>query len=1740
MALPVDTGGIPAGNVAIAFLAFDNLSATTPTVTAPAGWTEIAASGSINATAAGAVMLSTWISDGRAFSAGTQTFTLSGAVSGKVGYIYEFSGASSGPIDSTWAVNSGTYNLGFSITWFQGTGWDPTNEIYIGAVASETETPPTFTGEGGLTGTEHTANTTGGGAAANVSIRSIVVTAALTTGTDSMTVNNPNEGGRLTFRLRAASNPPTNQPVSETHTATHTETATLLQTTNVPVAEINTVSHTETATILQTHNKSVSETHTGTHTETAAVTITGGVAETHTVTETESGTVTGTASITETHTATHTETATVSQFTLKQVSETHTASHTESAVVTGGALPPTSVPVSETHTATHGETSSVAGTALLAETHVATETEVVTLRSSSVGTETHTVTETEAASVLGTRAPLSEMHTVTQTETVNVLSTLPQRTETHTATHTEAAVVTDVTPPPAPVGQSVSAITFKVLNGGQYYELPDMKAGGKLSYEFSDVGAIAQEYPTNGVNASQLVDNAIVIAYCDGTEMYDSRYMIQGGGKSDEGDDFTSIKGKNLFDVFRRTIVLGAATAISDRVYTNRTVGWILVSLFQAAQTRGAMTGLTWSFTSSNTSSGVAWSTVIDGDFRIKAGRKYIDVIRDFVAAGFLELRFNGTVIEAYNGDAMGVDRSLDDANFVELHRGHDYVNTPHTWTSEGRAKYSLIVGDEDAFYETVDPVAVTGPFGREEMAISQGGTKSTAHLSQINNAALTQVREIRRQYTRELVILPDRPIPNVNYRTSDWIRERVGTTSQRYRVRAIVITLDQDGRVTSGALTLNDRFLEREIRLARRIDGVMGRATSGGGGGPVLPPSDITTPNPPTSVVLNSAAYLNNEGVARSEVTATWTPPLLNTDGTTLTDLTVYEVQWRYQGGTNWIGSLVSEAPAVISNLIPNKVFEFRIRAGDNANPTHWSTWTATSSLTLAGDTTPPPVPSTPVVTVRLGVVTVRWDGLPAMPADFSHVEVHRSQTNGFTPSVSTLVGHIYSTPGWVVAPEQAYNSVWYYKFISVDMSKNKSVASSQATATTTPLVNADLIGQVIANANIVNGTIVASDKIVGNSITGALIAALTVTADKLAANSVTADKITAGAITAEKLQLGVIRSNMCPDPSFEENFPMTVWDPLGPTGVGNVNHWREDGVLNAGCTIANVSAGHSRSGHRNLEIFCPLGQDAGVVSGAIAVEAGKTYQLTVHAGSLTSALASMSVTVMTGTGDATSPYYFNDIPLTGDTDSWTSPPQLTTIQDSTVIDPDSYGKYSYSLTVPAGVTYVLIRILNFNPPAASTLCVEDVSLTEKGFGAAELTAAGLRLIGVDGLEVGAFVHNRPGILNISKGDRTVAAVDGNGAASFTTLEVPGIDLSGDGFADAGITFYGKDLREHLAALPQGIVARGNRTADTNYSSGNNSFLEVGWDAIPGRLYRVSTNTINIQNNTAGGRTQLNMYYTTDGSQPGPLNTRIGYTQTSENYAVDGVLPARLSRNIVPAGGYSGMDATTIPYRVVIVLNALVGSARGYLDAQYPAELTVEDLGIDPGDTGIDRSASNSARKKYTTTWICNSSESYKSDGSPRTDRGDLIQGYYGSSGHNHALALFTGTATQSTASGELSKTIAQAISPASVEIRKAEVFLYANNWWKGSGTAIIRTNTLTSLVNTVPTGTAVGGTQVQNWGEGVGRWIDITSIFTTASRGIWIGRGLTTDLHYYGLFNGHYATRYRPAIRITYVRTD
>ncbi|MFC7641428.1 hypothetical protein ACFQX6_10905 [Streptosporangium lutulentum] len=259
-----------------------------------------------------------------------------------------------------------------------------------------------------------------------------------------------------------------------------------------------------------------------------------------------------------------------------------------------------------------------------------------------------------------------------------------------------------------------------------------------------------------------------------------------------------------------------------------------------------------------------------------------------------------------------------------------------------------------------------------------------------------------------------------------------------------------------------------------------------------------------------------------------TWAPVIGDVNGVAVT-VDGYEVYARRnEEGQLWFlvaQTAQADTTAEVSPLVVGWEYGFKVRGVNDGVKGEFS---AAVAVLIPDDPYAPPVPSTPALSTRLGVIHVEWDGLGAggvpMPADFERVRVWMQDP--LAPG-AVDVGSL-DARGSVVIPGQPYGADREIWLTSVDRSGNESEESAHGVVATVALVDTDVIGQVIDGAeHIIDGTIPGEAKIVAGTITGGLIQALAVQAGHIQANAIEADKIAVGAIQAGRIAANAITAD-------------------------------------------------------------------------------------------------------------------------------------------------------------------------------------------------------------------------------------------------------------------------------------------------------------------------------------------------------------------------------------------------------------------------------------------------------------------------------------------------------------------------------------------------------------------------------------------------------------------------------------
>jgi hypothetical protein len=146
--------------------------------------------------------------------------------------------------------------------------------------------------------------------------------------------------------------------------------------------------------------------------------------------------------------------------------------------------------------------------------------------------------------------------------------------------------------------------------------------------------------------------------------------------------------------------------------------------------------------------------------------------------------------------------------------------------------------------------------------------------------------------------------------------------------------------------------------------------------------------------LIVATTAYLDSDGAARGQITATWGTVDQAVDGTAI-EVNRYELYQRPNiVGLPWAKLTETSHPDNSVTASPYDVdaaWAFKVRAISRAGVL--GPFSDPYAVTIATDAEAPPRPSTPILSTRLGVIHVEWNGRgttgETMPPDFSHLDV-------------------------------------------------------------------------------------------------------------------------------------------------------------------------------------------------------------------------------------------------------------------------------------------------------------------------------------------------------------------------------------------------------------------------------------------------------------------------------------------------------------------------------------------------------------------------------------------------------------------------------------------------------------------------------------------------------------------------------------------------------------------------------
>ena len=586
-------------------------------------------------------------------------------------------------------------------------------------------------------------------------------------------------------------------------------------------------------------------------------------------------------------------------------------------------------------------------------------------------------------------------------------------------------------------------------NGGRLGNLP-----APLSWDASivnnDLGALKVVYSRRTVGGGILKRGLeqgleIGLEVSDGgtwSEPYNCRYLLIGRSRNAEDvSDTVTLTCQSMGWLANKILNNDTAHLIADgdnkgkRAFLSKNPGTIIRTILDENKARkGAGLVLSPGFDTGKDAANDNWKSVYTLYYSL--GTSLNSMLSSMVGGGAIDWRTEGRTLRIWNADSTNLSRDL--SGRVHVSMAHDVLEAPEEESIEDLSSDILVEGDNGLIFRESNPAAPT-PWGGWESYVSQGGVSDEATAKAFMQTTLASSARVRGQYTRSLLVTNAESLPLVDYRPGDWITAPTVQHGEKVRIQQVTVSLDSNGLKAS--ITLNDKVYDSQVRAAKKIAGITGGATlAGSEGGRPSPEKDHRTPKAPTGLVVQTDAYISSRGTALGLATLQWAAVSQATDDTAI-DISGYRVEYRKStAGAPWVSGGVTDAQRLtlgIGGLECGQRYEFRVRAVPTYSD-RLGDWSPVVVALVASDVTPPSVPSKPVLTSKLGVVDVQWDGRNTagggMEPDFDHVEVGISDSNGnwkYRDSVAR--------DGHCVVTGLEYRAYWF-ALRSVDHSGNKS----------------------------------------------------------------------------------------------------------------------------------------------------------------------------------------------------------------------------------------------------------------------------------------------------------------------------------------------------------------------------------------------------------------------------------------------------------------------------------------------------------------------------------------------------------------------------------------------------------------------------------------------------------------------------------------------------------------------------
>lgn len=607
-------------------------------------------------------------------------------------------------------------------------------------------------------------------------------------------------------------------------------------------------------------------------------------------------------------------------------------------------------------------------------------------------------------------------------------------------------------------------------NGSKLGLLPE-PTSYTVSFTHDAVGALTVSYSRKALRG-EILDRRletgleIAVEVSDGgrwIEPYNGRFVIASRSRNAlDVSDTVSLTGVSYGWLLKKALNLDTSRLETKgdekgtRKFANANAGTIMRTFMDENWNRGGVKVDCSRFTSGADSAGKQWGYMLPSIY-YDLGISIQDVLDSLVNNGLCDWRTDARQLLLWNADSVAVCRDLSKSCVVTL--AQDVSEAPDDESIDGLASSILVRGDNINFRQ--DNPDAPKPWGGWELYSSQQGVNKKETAEHLIKPTLANAARVRGQYTRSVNVVEASCLPLIDYTIGDWIT--APTVANREKVRVQQVTLQLDSTGFKASLILNDKNYDSSVRLTKRMNGITGGAHLGGASGAIpAPEKDHRVPKAPQNLSANSDAYINVNGYARGMVTARWDDVTLATDGTAM-DITSYAVEYRVnKTGHEWHSAgTTTEHTLSWSNLDCGVQILIRVRAIPSYSD-QMGEWSSVFALTVAKDTTPPPVPSKPILSSELGVVSVAWDGKTAdggsMPIDWDrNILGERLADGGFREIAAVATGI-----GDYVITGLTAGSSHTYAFRAVDHAGNRSDWSAVASVTVASAVSPEEVKQI------------------------------------------------------------------------------------------------------------------------------------------------------------------------------------------------------------------------------------------------------------------------------------------------------------------------------------------------------------------------------------------------------------------------------------------------------------------------------------------------------------------------------------------------------------------------------------------------------------------------------------------------------------------------------------------------------